>query len=75
MKTGLNFQDRNDIRRYVEAGETTSAGEISQRLGIKSSTVQRYMDSLCPPEPVEDEEVEECEIDEDDDEYEEDSAA
>ena len=65
MKTGLNFQDRNDIRRYVEAGEITSAGEIGQRLGIAASTVQRYMDFIGPPpEPVEDE-----------DEYEEDSAA
>jgi len=45
MKSGTSFHDRNDIRDYVNAGQT-NARYISERLNIKESVVQGVVDSL-----------------------------
>jgi len=50
MKNGTDFTDRNNIRSFVEAGNT-NANEISERLRIKAAVVQNYIDFLTPPAP------------------------
>ena len=51
VRLGTNFQDRNDIKRYVEQGET-NADLIAANLKISKEPVQKYIDSLTKkPKP------------------------
>ena len=50
MKTGTDFTDRNNIRAFVDAGNT-NANEIGERLRIKPAVVQRYINHIAPPAP------------------------
>jgi hypothetical protein len=48
MKKGCNFIDINNIRAYVNAGNTDAA-QIGQRLGIAPATVQKFVDTMVTP--------------------------
>ena len=51
MKSGTSFHDRNNIRDYVQAGET-DASVISSRLGIQIEVVQRLVDKMTAPKEL-----------------------
>ncbi len=46
MKSGLNFIDRNNIKRHYENG--TDPEMISKMLGIKPEVVNRYISAIAP---------------------------
>ena len=50
-KRSCNFFDVNNIREFVEAGNT-DAGQIGQRLNIAPATVQKFVDTMVRPSEV-----------------------
>lgn len=49
MKSGANFEDRNAIKRWHEAG--ASVEEISTKVQIQPQVVARFVKALEAPEP------------------------
>lgn len=67
MKSGANFEDRNAIKRFMEAGATVDT--ISSKLQIEQQVVAKFVDAFSskPEEPVEvEDEVEVEDIQEED---------
>lgn len=64
MKSGANFEDRNAIKRFHEAG--ASVEEISAAVQIQPQVVASFVKALQAPEP----EVEEIEGEEESEETE-----
>lgn len=47
-RAGTNFQDRNEIKRLVEEGET-NAERIAANLNLEADPVARFVKSLTAP--------------------------